>query len=180
MRPVQPKPQRLRVTQKVVLALGSNLGDREATLAAAVREIQAIEGVTVDAVSRLVESAAVKPAGMDRDAPSYLNQVMLVRCAISPGQLLDAVNEIERRHGRVRQERWGDRTLDIDIIVFGGLQVSDDRLTLPHPRAGERAFVLQPWLEIDPAATLPGIGSIVGLPAASDDSVRLIEDRADR
>ena len=177
---MRPKPQRLRVSQKMVLALGSNLGDREATLAAAVREIAAIDGVDVEAVSSLVESAAVKPAGVDREAPPYLNQVVLGRCALSPGQLLDAVNEIEDRHGRVREERWGDRTLDIDIIVFGGLQVSDDRLTLPHPRAGERAFVLQPWLQIDAAATLPGTGAVTHLPAARDGSVRFVENRADQ
>lgn len=180
MRGVQPKPQRMRFSRPAVLALGSNLGDREATLEAAVRDIGAIDGVTVEATSSPVSSAAVKLDGVDQDAPTYLNQVVLVRSAIGPEQLLAALNEIEHRHGRVREERWGDRTLDIDIITFGGLQSSDARLTLPHPRAAERGFVLQPWLEIDPAATLPGIGPVRSLSAASDNSVRRVEDRADR
>ncbi|WP_111721446.1 2-amino-4-hydroxy-6-hydroxymethyldihydropteridine diphosphokinase [Homoserinimonas sp. OAct 916] len=177
---MKPKPQRLQVSQRAVLALGSNLGDREATLEAAVRDIGAIDGVHVESVSSLVESAAVKPSGVDRAAPSYLNAVMLVRSVIGPEQLLDAVNAIEDRHGRVREERWGDRTLDIDIIAFDGVQRADDRLTLPHPRAAERAFVVQPWLEIDPAATLPGIGPVADLPAASDGSVRRVTNRDDR
>lgn len=157
------RQQRIRPWMPAVLALGSNLGDRERTIRDAIREVGALEGVSVDAVSDLVESAAVKLRGVDYQAPAYLNAVITIRSALDPYALLDAVNAIEAAHGRVRDERWGDRTLDIDIITFAGLQRSDDRLTLPHPRAWERAFVLAPWAQIEPNATLPGRGPVARL-----------------
>jgi 2-amino-4-hydroxy-6-hydroxymethyldihydropteridine diphosphokinase len=166
------RQQRLRVELPAVLSLGSNLGDREATLREAIADIVRIDGVTVLAASGLVESAAVKPDGVDESAPAYLNAVVTVRSALDPDALLSALNAIEQRHGRVRDERWGDRTLDIDIVDFGGLRVESDRLTLPHPRAAERSFVLVPWLEIDPKATLNAHGRVADLPAAGTADVR--------
>jgi len=166
------RQQRLRVELPAVLSIGSNLGDREATLRDAVADIARIPGVTVVAASGLVESAAVKPDGVDDTAPAYLNAVVTIRSALDPDQLLTALNAIEHRHGRVRDERWGDRTLDIDIVDFGGLRVDTDRLTLPHPRAGDRSFVVVPWLEIQPKATLLARGPIADLPAAGFDDVR--------
>ena len=166
------RQQRLRVELPAVLSIGSNLGDREATLRDAVADIARIPGVTVVAASGLVESAAVKPDGVDDTAPAYLNAVVTIRSALDPDQLLTALNAIEHRHGRVRDERWGDRTLDIDIVDFGGLRVDTDRLTLPHPRAGDRSFVVVPWLEIQPKATLLARGPIADLPAAGLDDVR--------
>ena len=77
-----------------------------------------------------------------------------------PETLLDRLREIEHRHGRVRAERWGDRTLDLDIVMFDDVQQQTDYLTLPHPRAHEREFVLAPWLEIDPDAEIPGRGTV--------------------
>jgi len=155
-----------------VLSLGSNLGDREATLAAAVRDLRAVPGLSVTGVSPLYESAAVKPDGVDDDAPRYLNLAVGIRFAGSALTLLDAVNTIENEHGRVRAERWGDRTLDIDVIVFGALEQADARLTLPHPRAAERDFVLVPWLDLDPDAVLPGRGPVADRLAAIGSTVR--------
>ncbi|GAA3887193.1 hypothetical protein GCM10022381_31520 [Leifsonia kafniensis] len=156
----------------VVLALGSNLGDRAATLRAAVREIGELDGVELVAASPLYESAAVKPDGVDTDAPEYLNAVVGIRYRGTPNDLLDAVNRIEAEHGRVRAERWGDRTLDIDLIVVGTLQQGDARLTLPHPRAASRDFVLAPWLDIDPDAEIPGVGRVADLLRAMPNTVR--------
>ena len=84
--------------------------------------------------------------------------------------LLRALNGIEAAHGRVRAARWGDRTLDLDIIEFGGLMIASVDLTVPHPRAGERAFVLAPWLQLEPDATLPGLGRIDELLAATGET----------
>ncbi|WP_241976370.1 2-amino-4-hydroxy-6-hydroxymethyldihydropteridine diphosphokinase [Cryobacterium algoricola] len=156
---------------EAVLSLGSNLGEREATLAAAVRDLATVPGLVVTGVSPLYESAAVKPDGVDEDAPRYLNLAVGIRFAGSALGLLEAVNAIEHDHGRVRAERWGDRTLDIDIVVFGALEQADARLALPHPRAAERDFVLAPWLDLDPGAVLPGRGPVSTLLAAIDSTV---------
>ena len=157
------RQERLRVELPAVLSLGSNLGDREATLRAAVAEIAALPGVRVHAASGLVETDAVKPHGVDTDAPAYLNAVVTIRTTRDPDDLLAALNAIEHEHGRVREERWGDRTLDIDIVTFGGFTLHTDTLTLPHPRAASRAFVLAPWAAIDPDAELPGVGRVDAL-----------------
>jgi 2-amino-4-hydroxy-6-hydroxymethyldihydropteridine diphosphokinase len=150
-----------------ILSLGSNLGDRERSLRDAVADIAALAGVTLLGTSGLVETAALKPAGVDSSAPAYLNAVARVNTTLSPAELLARLNEIEASHGRVREVRWGDRTLDIDVVTYGDLIQHDRTLTLPHPRAAERSFVLVPWLELDPGAELPGIGRIDGLPAAA-------------
>ncbi|MDP3208626.1 MAG: 2-amino-4-hydroxy-6-hydroxymethyldihydropteridine diphosphokinase [Rhodoglobus sp.] len=154
-----------------VLSLGSNLGDREATLRAAVHDIGALDGVEVMRASDIVETPALAPDGVDEDAPAYLNAVILVATAHEPHDLLTALNEIEAAHGRVRDVRWGDRTLDIDIVNFNGLQLEEEGLTLPHPRAADRAFVLEPWLQLDADAVLPGHGRVDALLASTTDSV---------
>lgn len=143
-----------------VLALGSNLGDRRATILAAIDEINEIRGVTVTKVSDLIESVAVKLTGEDPDAPGYVNAVIAVSTVVPAHRLLRELQRIENEHGRVREERWGDRTLDIDIVVYGSLQKHDASLTLPHPRAADRTFVLEPWLEIDADASIPGVGRV--------------------
>lgn len=143
-----------------VLAFGSNLGDREATIIEAVSRVADLDGVDLFAASTLHESAAVKPDGVDAAAPAYLNAVAIVETVLPPEALLAAVNAIEKDLGRVRAERWADRTLDIDIITYGDLEVATETLTLPHPRAAERTFVLEPWLEIDSDARLPGRGPV--------------------
>lgn len=162
------------MTRHAVIALGSNLGDRETTLRNAVRDLAATPGVTVTAVSGLVESRAVKPEGVDESSPAYLNAVVLVTSALEPEQLLDQLNRIEDAHGRVRVQRWGDRTLDLDLVSFDGLLIDSGRLTLPHPRAAERAFVIVPWLQVDPDATL-GAVRIDSLPAARSGEARQID-----
>ncbi|HYI34062.1 MAG TPA: 2-amino-4-hydroxy-6-hydroxymethyldihydropteridine diphosphokinase [Glaciibacter sp.] len=156
-----------------MLALGSNLGDREAILSAAMREIAAIDGLELTGASDLYESAAVKPGGVDLDAPAYLNAVVTALYSGEPHALLAAVNRIEADHGRERSEHWGDRTLDIDIVTFGALISADETLTVPHPRAAERDFVLAPWLQLDPDAFLPGRGRVRDLLAALDTTVRV-------
>lgn len=149
-----------------VLALGSNLGDREGALAEAVRRIADLPGVDLVAASTARESIALTPGGPDADAPAYLNSVVAIETVLSPEQLLEAVNAIEADLGRVRGERWADRTIDIDIIVFGTLEITDEHLTIPHPRAAERDFVLEPWLEIEPDAVMPGRGPVTELAEA--------------
>jgi len=140
----------------VVLALGANLGDRGATLHAAVDELDALDGVRVRAASALFATA---PVG-GPDQPDYLNAVVLVETTLAPEQLLAAVQGVEASHGRERLVRWGARTLDIDLVAWGDQGTGDEvvldrpELTLPHPRAHERAFVLAPWLSVDPAARL--------------------------
>ena len=161
----------MRVELPAVIALGSNLGDREQALRDAVRAIDALPGVVVAAASEIVESPALKPDGVDDSAPSYLNAVIAVRSAISPEQLLDNLNEIEQGLGRVRSERWGDRTIDLDIITAAGPHRNTERLTLPHPRAWQRGFVLVPWAQMNPAAQLPGHGPVAELAAATTDVV---------
>jgi 2-amino-4-hydroxy-6-hydroxymethyldihydropteridine diphosphokinase len=155
-----------------ILSLGSNLGDREATLAAAIAEIAALADVEVVDRSSLYQTVALKPEGPDAAAPAYLNLVVKISTALEPEALLSALNGIEHAHGRTREVQWGDRTLDIDIVSMGELQLRTSPLTLPHPHAANRAFVLVPWLEIDHDATLPGIGPIDRLPAAHEDVPR--------
>lgn len=166
------REQRLRVELPAVLSLGSNLGDREATLRQAVADIAALPEVRVTAASTLVETDAIKLDGIDTDAPAYLNAVVAVRTTLDPEHLLAALGRIENHHGRVREERWGDRTLDIDIVDFGGLRINTENLTIPHPRAAERGFVLVPWLEIEPQASLLDHGRVDELPAARQGDVR--------
>ncbi len=156
----------------VVLALGSNLGDRESILRDALDDLRARPGIELGRVSALVETPALTLHGVDETAPAYLNAVALARTTLSPDDLLDALHDVERGHGRERGERWGDRTLDIDIVAYGDREYSDDRITLPHPRAHERAFVLVPWLQVDPLAVLPGRGRVSDLLAATTDAVR--------
>lgn len=152
--------------ERAVIALGSNLGDREGTLRSAALDVAASSGVHLVAASGLFETPALTLEGVDESAPAYLNAVVVVETTLAPLALLDRLNEIEDEHGRVREVRWGDRTLDLDLIAYGELTLSTTRLTLPHPRAHERDFVLAPWLQADPDASLPGFGRVHDLLAA--------------
>ncbi|HEY4153260.1 MAG TPA: 2-amino-4-hydroxy-6-hydroxymethyldihydropteridine diphosphokinase [Pseudolysinimonas sp.] len=156
------------ITAPAVIALGANLGDRQATLLAATRELADADGVELTAISPVIETPAVRPEGVDHTAPAYLNAIALVSTTLTPDALLDLLTRIEHAHGRVRADRWGDRTLDLDIVDFAGLTSSSDRLTLPHPHAFERDFVLKPWLAVDPDAVLPGHGRVADLVARLD------------
>lgn len=153
-----------------IVAFGSNLGDREGTIRAALAALAAAPGVQAVTASPLVETIALRLDGLDEDAPRYLNGVARVRTALPPHDLLALTQAIETEHGRIRGERWGDRTLDLDLIVYGGRSVRDERLTVPHPRAHERDFVLAPWLALDPGAALPGRGLVAELLAAIGDT----------
>jgi 2-amino-4-hydroxy-6-hydroxymethyldihydropteridine diphosphokinase len=155
-----------RIQADAVIAVGSNLGDRAAAFAAAVRALAEADGIEVTAISTPIESVAVRPDGEDPQAPGYLNAVVLVRTRLTPRALLDLLHTIEDENGRVRTEPWGDRTLDLDIIDYAGMRSSSPELTLPHPRAHERAFVLGPWAEVAPEAELPGRGRVADLLAA--------------
>lgn len=151
------------MSERAILALGGNLGDRKATIKAAIKDIKALDGVDVIAKSPLYESFAATEDGPDESAPRYLNGVIEIETTLKPGALLTAIRKIETAHGRVRLERWGSRTLDIDIITYGSLIKDGKRLTIPHPRAYQRAFVMVPWAAMDPGARLLGHGSVAAL-----------------
>ncbi len=159
--PRQPRPGQHRA----VLSVGSNLGDRLGTLQGCVQAIGGLADTDVLAISPVYETAPVGGPAQ----PDYLNAVLIVATALGPRPLLAATQRIEADFGRVRPAdavRFGPRTLDIDIISYDE-EISDDPvLTLPHPRAHERAFVLAPWHDLDPAATVPGRGPVPALLAA--------------
>ena len=139
---------------RAFLGLGSNLGDREAFLR------DAIAGIPdVVAVSRLYETAPVGGPEQGR----YLNVVVQLDTTRSPRELLEICREREAAAERVREVRWGPRTLDVDVLWVDGAEVDDPDLIVPHPRMFERAFVLVPWLDVDAAAGLPGSGPVAAL-----------------
>jgi len=139
---------------KAVIALGSNLGDRELNIDSAVAEISKIIEVT-----HLSTYHETDPVG-GPDQPKYLNAVLIAESLLAPDELLKALLAIESRLGRVREIHWGPRTIDLDLIIVDDEKIDSPDLVLPHPRAHERRFVLEPWAEIDPDAVLPGHGRI--------------------
>lgn len=161
MSPPDPRPGRDAVT--AVIALGANLGDRAEAIRSAVLRISRLPLVDDLRLSDLHETVAVRPDGPDPDAPAYVNAVALISTRLAPQVLLGLLHAIEEEHGRERRERWGDRTLDLDLITYGSLRSDDPHVLLPHPRAGERLFVLEPWLSLDPDAELPGRGRVADL-----------------
>lgn len=163
----------------VLLGFGANLGDRGETILAAQRELAAAPGVEAFRASPLRESIALTPEGPDPLAPRYLNGVALAETALHPHELLDLLQAAEERHGRTRGARWADRTLDIDLILYGGRVIKNDRLTVPHPRAFERDFVLAPWLDLDPDAVLMGHGRVDALLERVGDTTALLEHAQD-
>ena len=147
--PEQPVP--------VVIALGGNVGDVRGTLRAVVADLRAMPGVSVEDVSPLARTAAVlAPDAVAQ--PDFLNAVVLATTTLSPLALLESMQGLEDAYGRRRAARWGERTLDLDLIVYDGVTSTDPELSLPHPRASERAFVLVPWAQAAPDAFLPGLG----------------------
>lgn len=149
-------------SRRVVFALGSNLGDRLASLQAGIDDLAGVPGIDLERVSAVFETSPVGGPGQ----PNYLNAVLLAASALPCEEILRHAQAAEHAHGRVRTVRWGPRTLDIDIIACGEEISADPALTLPHPRAHERAFVLLPWHDVDPGATLPGAGQVADLLAA--------------
>jgi 2-amino-4-hydroxy-6-hydroxymethyldihydropteridine diphosphokinase len=154
--------------ERVVLGIGSNLGDRLAHLHKAIAEIEQLPSVTLTSTSSVYET---KPWG-NVDQPDFLNAVLVVSVEdeVTPERLSESLRDIEAAHGGNRRVPWGPRTLDIDIVDYGSQVSKSPSLTLPHPHTQERAFVLIPWLEVEPDASLPGWGSIRALASSIEAS----------
>ncbi|NLU67937.1 2-amino-4-hydroxy-6-hydroxymethyldihydropteridine diphosphokinase [Streptomyces sp. HNM0574] len=147
--------------KRAVLSLGSNLGNRRETLQSAIDALADTPGLRVKAVSPVYET---EPWGVDPETqPSYFNVVVVVKTTLPPASLLERGQAVEDALERVRDERWGPRTIDVDIVSYQDVVSDDPSLTLPHPRAHERAFVLAPWHDVDPGAELPGRGAVTEL-----------------
>lgn len=142
---------------RCVLSLGSNLGDSEGELNEAIERLTELGEVI--ARSSMYRTAPWGPT----DQPDFVNCVVILETELDPLALLGRCHEIEDAFHRTRELRWGPRTLDIDIVTYGEVVSESPELTLPHPRAQLRAFVLVPWLEIDPGATLPDVGRVAEL-----------------
>ena len=173
-----PPPAAGEPARRTVLALGSNLGDRLATLQGGVDALLgprepgspvpgpaglSPSGLALIALSPVYETV---PVG-GPPQPEYLNAVLIAETTLPATALLRRGQAVEAAFGRVREEVWGPRTLDVDVIVYGDVVSDDPELTLPHPRAWERAFVLAPWLDADPGAEIPGQGRVAELLAAA-------------
>lgn len=151
---------------QAVLALGTNLGDREQHLHDALALLAATDGIEVEWTGPVLETLPVGgPAGQG----AFLNSVIGVRTVLGPFALLEAAHRAEHAAHRERLVRWGPRTLDVDVITYGDWRSEDEVLTVPHPRAGERAFVLAPWHAARPQAELPGSGPVASLLAGAAD-----------
>jgi len=147
--------------KRAVIALGSNLGNRLETLQGAIDALEDTPGVRVKGVSPVYET---EPWGVEPGTqPSYFNAVVVLKTTLPPSSLLERAHAVEEAFHRVRDERWGPRTLDVDIVAYADVVSDDPQLTLPHPRAHERAFVLAPWHDVDPDAQLPGRGAVADL-----------------
>lgn len=148
---------------RAVLALGSNLGDRKQHLKEALSEIAKLPSTKLLATSSFLETVAITEVGEDQSRPSYLNAVAIVETELSAEKLHQLTSEIENSLGRVRETKWQDRTIDVDLITFGSEVVDSENLVIPHPRAHLRLFVLKPWFELEPEAEIPGHGKIASL-----------------
>lgn len=149
---------------KATVGLGSNLGDRLANLQFAIDSLNATVGTQVHSISPVYETDPVGGPAQD----DYLNAVVVLKTILSPEQLLDATQQIELSAHRQRNERWGPRTLDLDLLAMDDLTINSQNLVLPHPRAHERGFVLLPWSTLDPNYIIPGHRSIAELLAEVD------------
>lgn len=167
------RPEHLR-SRRVVLAIGGNLGDVPVTLMHTVEALSYMEGFQIEDVSPIMRTKPVLAPGQ-APQPDYWNAVVVGSAIATPDELFAQTSRIERELGRERHERWGARTVDIDIIQIEGLASSDPVLTLPHPRAKERAFVLAPWLLCDPDAILEGVGRVSDLLADTPDREGIID-----
>ena len=147
------------MTPLVYLSLGSNLGDCLKHIREAIRELQQLPNSTFQTCSSLYQTKAIGP-GVQND---YINAVCCLHTTLAPDLLLQHLQRIEQQHQRVRRERWGPRTLDLDILLFADQQINSPALTIPHPGIQSRAFVLYPLQEIAPLLILPGLGALSDL-----------------
>jgi 2-amino-4-hydroxy-6-hydroxymethyldihydropteridine diphosphokinase len=147
------------VTTTAFVGIGSNLGDREAHLSRAIELLSAEDAIEVSGVSQIRET---EPVGPVEQGP-FLNAAVQVETELAPRELLDRLLDIERRMGRVRRERFGPRTIDLDLLLYGDEVVEEPGLTVPHPRLKERRFALEPLSDLDPGLTIPGAGPISAL-----------------
>jgi 2-amino-4-hydroxy-6-hydroxymethyldihydropteridine diphosphokinase len=144
---------------RAYVGLGANLGDREGTIRAAVADLPGVV-----AVSTLRET---DPVGITAQ-PRFLNGVAALETELAPRELLDALLAVERRLGRERGKRWGPRTIDLDLLLYGDEVIDEDGLTIPHPRLHERRFVLEPLADLAPKLVVPGHGRVKDLLAKLD------------
>ena len=149
---------------RAYVGLGANLGDREATIRRAVGLLAVTEGIHVVRVSTLRETEPWGPI----EQPPFLNGAAELETDLRPRELLEVLLDVERRLGRVRGERYGPRTIDLDLLLYGHTIVDEPGLTVPHPRLDERRFVLEPLVELDPELTVPDRGRAAELLAALD------------
>jgi 2-amino-4-hydroxy-6-hydroxymethyldihydropteridine diphosphokinase len=138
------------------VGIGSNLGDREDNLRRAIELLSAEDGVEVVAVSEIRETDPVGPV----EQGPFLNGAFEVETSLGPHELLGRLLTVENRLGRVRSERWGPRTIDLDLLLYGGERFDEAGLSVPHPRLHERRFVLEPLADLDPTLEIPGLGPI--------------------
>ena len=162
------------MSNRVIIALGSNLGNRRRWIVLALAHLSKHPDVELIDVSGIYESKALTLVGVDSTKPKYLNCVAEISTIMKPEKLLNLLQEIENKLGRKRRERWGDRNIDIDIIKYGAVNFRSENLTIPHPQAAKRPFVIVPWYEMDQSAELPGVGRIANLAYIYADQVKLI------
>ena len=148
-----------KVNTTAFVGIGSNLGDREAHLARAIELLSAEDGIEVSAVSEIRETEPVGPV----EQGSFLNGAVQVGTELAPRELLDRLLGIEQRMGRIRRERYGPRTIDLDLLLYGDEVVDEPGLIVPHPRLKERRFALEPLSDLDPSLTIPGAGPVSAL-----------------
>lgn len=169
----------MALTETVYLGLGSDLGDRERFLAAAISQLESVEGLEIIATSALY---ITEPKDMPAGAPPFLNQVLKAEYQYPPEELLHALEKIELELGRTDKGELLPRTIDIDIILFGDRMIDTDQLTVPHQKMLERPFVLIPMLQIDPDIVHPASGKRLAdfVTPASRDAVQLYKDHVAR
>jgi 2-amino-4-hydroxy-6-hydroxymethyldihydropteridine diphosphokinase len=145
-----------RVPLTAYIGLGSNLDDPVLHVKRACNELEQLPESHLLVCSSLYRSPPMGPA----DQPDYINAVAAIETTLAPHQLLAELQAIEQRHGRMRERRWGPRTLDLDLLIYADVTLSDETLTLPHPGLAERDFVLYPLQEIAPSLVVPGLGAL--------------------
>jgi 2-amino-4-hydroxy-6-hydroxymethyldihydropteridine diphosphokinase len=138
------------------IGLGSNLADPKYQVSSAIEQLKQVDKTRFIQSSSLYSSPPMGP----QDQPDYVNAVLEIETELSAHGLLDKLQEIERIHGRVRKRHWGERTLDLDLLLYGDIVIDDERLKVPHPGIAERAFVLYPLAEIAPEITIPKLGLV--------------------